>query len=512
MKINIKVLGIFTIIGLLFSINGISQNGLSFDGTNDQVDCGNSTSVQITGTAITLEAWIYPTSWQANIWQGNIINKESLSGGGYMLRCGAGGKLNFNIGSGPGWNEISSSTNILTLNTWQHVAGTYDGSFLRIYLNGVLVDSLVKTISMANSTSTLGVGYAPIYAGSRNFPGKIDEVRVWNVTRTKAEINAQMNSELCVIPSSVKAYYTFNQGIAGGTNTTTTTLTDLSGNSNTGTLTNLALTGTTSNWVLGKSLTPGIVTSTIPVTTCGSYTMPDGRVITTSGIYYDTLPSTSGCDSLVAYNIAFSTAHISNSYSDSSCVTFVMPKGRIITTTGTYYDTLSSAGGCDTVDRYTVTISGSVDDSVYRVGGRMTSWDTWANHQWVRCDSNYKHIPGATNKFYDATLAGDYAVIVTRGSCVDTSDCINISLTNIVKNAKNETIKVFPNPATNELFIDTELTFVNKDINIISISGKTINNYKLINNKVDVSMLSNGVYFIEIKVGNNRYYSKFIKE
>ncbi|MDB4088151.1 T9SS type A sorting domain-containing protein [Flavobacteriales bacterium] len=504
---------LFTLLTLIFiNLNSFTQNAISFDGTNDQVDCGNDTSVQITGTAITLEAWIYPTSWKTNIWQGNIINKEALSGGGFMLRCGAGGKLNFNIGSGPGWNEISSSTNILTLNTWQHVAGTYDGSFLRIYLNGVLVDSLTKTITMANSTSALGVGFAPIYAGSRNFPGKIDEVRVWNVTRSKAEIAANMNNELCVIPSSVKAYYTFNQGIASGTNTTVTTLTDLSSNGNTGTLSNIALSGTTSNWVTGQTLTPGAVVSTNNISACGSYTMPDGRVITVAGTYYDTLPSSTPCDSLIGYNISFPPAIISNTINDVGCINYTTALGNLITTSGTYYDTISTGSGCDTTVEYNITISGPVDDSVYRVGGRMDSYDTWAAHQWVRCDSNYKPITGATNRFYIATQPGDYAVIVTRGSCVDTSDCFNIVMSNISEIENSNYFTVFPNPATNELNIDAELSFINNQLKIYSISGRLENNYLIKGKKINISNLSKGVYFIEINDGTKLYYSKFVKQ
>lgn len=495
---------------IMSSLSSLSQNSISFDGTNDQVDCGNNTSVQITGTTLTLEAWIYPTSWKSQIWQGNIINKESLAGGGYMLRCGAGGKLNFNIGSGPGpWNEITSTTNILTLNAWQHVAGTYDGTWMRIYLNGVIVDSLAKSILIVNSTSSLGIGYAPIYAGSRNFPGKIDEVRIWNITRTKDEIAANMNNELCIIPSSVKAYYTFNHGIASGTNTSITTVTDLSGNVNTGTLTNFALTGSTSNWVTGQTLTPGAVVSSNNISACGSYTMPDGRIITTPGTYYDTLPSSTPCDSLIGYVITFPPAIISNTVTDSGCITYVTPMGTVISSTGTYYDTVSNASVCDTTIRYNITISGAVDDSVFRVGGRITSFDTWADHQWVRCDSNYAPISGATGRFYVATKAGDYAVIVKRGICVDTSDCVNITLTSIENNSI-QNLEVYPNPATSLIQIVGD--FNQATYTIYSVNGQLIDKSSLTNSNINISELDNGVYFLEIEDKNKRSFTKFVKQ
>lgn len=437
----------------LFAFRSLGQNGLSFDGSNDHVICGNSTSVQITGNKITLEAWIYPTSWKTNVWEGNIVNKEA-PGAGYMLRAGASGKLNFNLGSGP-WNELTSSAAVLTLNTWQHVAGTYDGSYMRIYVNGNLTDSIAKSIIISNATSNLCIGEGLFYSG-RHFPGKIDEVRVWNVARTKSEIQSQMNAEFCTVPSGVKAYYTFNQGIAGGTNTSTTSLTDLSGNGNTGTLTNFALSGATSNWVLGKNISPGIVVNSISDSACNSYTTAAGTVITATGVYNDTLASSSGCDSLITYSIVIST----------------------------------------------------VNDSVHRVGGKMTSIDTWASHQWVDCNNGYAPIAGATNRIYTATTAGNYAVIVGRGKCADTSDCVNISLTDIGKISPLATLSIYPNPVTDWLTIKSSRQIKPHNLSVYDISGKEMSNFKVIENKILVSHLPRGVYLIEI---SDQEYSKTLK-
>lgn len=66
-----------------------AQNTLDFDGSNDYVDCGNDTSLQIAGKQITLEAWIYATAWKTNAYDGNVICKEyNTSNYGYMLRVG----------------------------------------------------------------------------------------------------------------------------------------------------------------------------------------------------------------------------------------------------------------------------------------------------------------------------------------------------------------------------------------------------------------------------------------
>jgi hypothetical protein len=106
-----------------------------------------------------------------------------------MLRCGANGTLSFNLGSGTAWKEITQA-NELTLNTWQHVAGTFDGTTLRLYVNGVQVNSSAQTATLTSSAGQqLTIGNWS-QDGTRGFVGRIDEARVWAITKTAAEIAA----------------------------------------------------------------------------------------------------------------------------------------------------------------------------------------------------------------------------------------------------------------------------------------------------------------------------------
>lgn len=240
-----------------------TQTSLDFDGIDDRIDCGNNPSIQITGYEITMEAWVYPTSWKANPYEGCVINKESSAGGdnGYMLRVGDNGKINFNIGSN-GWNELTTDMNTLQLNTWQHVAATYDGSNMTIYKDGIAVISSSFNGAIGNSVNNLIIGdWATLTWGTRNFPGKIDEVKIWNVAKSQNEIQSGMNAEFCSIPNNLVAYYNFEEGIADGTNTALSTLIDQTTNGNNGTLSNFLLSSSSSNWSQGISLTPQVDTS-----------------------------------------------------------------------------------------------------------------------------------------------------------------------------------------------------------------------------------------------------------
>lgn len=240
-----------------------TQTCLDFDGIDDRIDCGNNPSIQITGYEITMEAWVYPTFWKANPYEGCVINKESSSGGdnGYMLRIGDNGKINFNIGSN-GWNELTTDMNTLQLNTWQHVAATYDGSNMTIYKDGIAVISSSFSGTIGNSVNNLIIGdWATLTWGTRNFPGKIDEVKIWNVAKSQNEIQSGMNTELCSLPNNLVAYYNFEEGIADGTNTGLSTLIDQTTNGNNGILSNFLLSSSSSNWTQGIGLTPQVDTS-----------------------------------------------------------------------------------------------------------------------------------------------------------------------------------------------------------------------------------------------------------
>ena len=97
----------------------------------------------------------------------------------------------------------------------------------------------------------------------------------------------------------------------------------------------------------------------------------------------------------------------------TACTFYTTGSGKLITTTGIYYDTLTNAVSCDSLVMYDLTIH-LVDDSIFQAGPKLTSYDTWASHQWVDCNNGYAPITGETSKDYTFTASGSYAVIVTR--------------------------------------------------------------------------------------------------
>ncbi len=186
-------------------------SALNLDGTGDYVSVASSSQNNISGTTITVEAWIYPTAWKTNYWDGGIVTKEG-STTGYMLRCGNSGQLGFSLGDGSAWHETSSATGALSLSKWQHVAGTYDGTTMRLFVNGVQVATNTSTFTITGNANNLVIGSADPYLGTREFQGAIDEVRVWNTARTFNELLSTNYKDLAGTETGLAAYYKMSNG------------------------------------------------------------------------------------------------------------------------------------------------------------------------------------------------------------------------------------------------------------------------------------------------------------
>jgi hypothetical protein len=338
-----------------------AQNSIHFDGANDWLNCGTDASVGMAGlSTMTLEAWIYPTAFRTNVYEGSIFRKEGFGTNGFMLRCGGSGVIEFNVGTGS-WGFATSPANTLTLNTWQHVAAVYDGSTMAVYVNGVGVAISVKTGSIGTTTSPLGIGGGLLAndpnSDKRSFHGRIDEARVWNVARTPAQIMSDMNAEFCSPQTGLVAYHKMNNGVPSGNNSGITYSPDASGNGNHGTLTSSSLNGGSSNWVLGNTAISGPVLTSQTFSECSGDTVFVGSsTYTTTGVYVDMFAAASGCDSIVYTDLTVSPSYDIMNTLVQCPGTSVTVGNNTYTTTGVYVDSFTTANGCDSIITTDLTI------------------------------------------------------------------------------------------------------------------------------------------------------------
>jgi Concanavalin A-like lectin/glucanases superfamily len=203
-----------------------NTNSLSF--TNAAVTFNSDVNLA-PDSFITVEAWIRPTSMGLNNYDNSIVCKHSWSQGeqGYVLRSG-NGQVDFSVcgkdanGASISWVGATSPAASITINTWYHVAGTYDGDSVRIYINGVQKDATALPDGMIP-----GLAY-PIAIGklsdgsqfqTRYFSGQIDEVRIWNRALDASDILSRYNHHLDPAQETgLVGYWRFNEGSGGTVN------------------------------------------------------------------------------------------------------------------------------------------------------------------------------------------------------------------------------------------------------------------------------------------------------
>ncbi|MES2559229.1 MAG: HYR domain-containing protein [Bacteroidota bacterium] len=262
---------------LLFGVQQkmIAQTGsaLNFDGNGDQVVITNPYTAF--NKEITVEWWvniIAGTTYTlgSGIGQGTV-NIDNMSNNVWLMHFnGSGSSLNFYVNEGGTWR---THTPVTIPTGWHHVVGVGDAQSVRLYIDGVLSGTPgtgIATSIFSNTGAQLHFGKDVRYSANRFMPGTMDEIRIWNRALCAGEVTQY---EFCEIPTSapgLQGNYHFNQGTGNGTNTGVTTLTDASGFGRHGTLFNMTLSGTSSNWV-----TPGAVTNGF---SCGTFIYPTASI------------------------------------------------------------------------------------------------------------------------------------------------------------------------------------------------------------------------------------------
>ena len=170
-----------------WSTLGKNGSALSFNGTTARVTVPDSPTLRLT-SAMTLEAWVFPTavssSWRDVIFKGDD-NYYLMATSANVSRPVAGGIFSGSYGEAFG-------TSALPTNAWAHLAATYDGATLRLFVNGVQVGSKTQTGTLATSSNPLNVGGDTFY--NQYFAGRVDDVRIYNRALTLAEIQTDMNT------------------------------------------------------------------------------------------------------------------------------------------------------------------------------------------------------------------------------------------------------------------------------------------------------------------------------
>ena len=196
---------------------------VDFDGTNPYIV--TSGNVGISGSsARTLGLWFNPTAtnqyYELIEWGGT--GSANATCGLYLYSS----KIFFY-----GWGAGDFDTGVAPLSTWQHLYATYDGTTVKVYLNGVLIGSSSESLNTSDTVLKIG------NSTSNEFSGSISSVSIYDVAKTEQEIYALYQKGITYDESSENGLHAYYR-MGDDTSKAYPTIADSSSNSNDGTITN----------------------------------------------------------------------------------------------------------------------------------------------------------------------------------------------------------------------------------------------------------------------------------
>jgi len=170
---------------------------------------GQNTAFAFEGkSAFTMEAWVRPAVRQhmeiLTRYTGGVF-------GNYILALNAAGQVSLWREHAPWtWVIDTSANGAVPLNAWSHIAATYDGAKVRLYVNGQLRNETPDDVALWSGFSETRIGARG--DGWTSFVGDLDELRIWNVARSETELRMNYRNTLSGFESGLIGYYRFDEG------------------------------------------------------------------------------------------------------------------------------------------------------------------------------------------------------------------------------------------------------------------------------------------------------------
>lgn len=381
-------------------------NNLMVNGDFSAGNTGFSSSYVYTPPPNTNEGQ-YWVSTNASVWNGGMAScGDHTTGSGNMLLVN--GATTANVTMYCQTINVQPNTDY-AFSTWLMTLSAGNPAQLQFSINGSPIGSVFTasnstciwqqfyTIwnSGASTTATICILNQNTIAAANDFA--LDDMMFAQLCTLTDTVLVTVHNEDSVIVNDTICQggtYTFPDGSTATASTT-----------NTSVLTNQN--GCDSTVITNLTVNPTPVT-TINDTICqgSSYTLPAGTIVTTSGNYADTLTTAAGCDSIINTNLFVSPSPVTT-VNDTICqgVSYTLPSGNIVNTAGNYSDTLQTAQGCDSIVNTNLFVLPVPVTDVYDTICQGTTY-TLPNGGIVNSTGNYPDTI--------STIAGCDSVIITH--------------------------------------------------------------------------------------------------
>ena len=504
---------------------------MNFDETDDNLELSGS---HITGTSNFTIELLFKTS------TGTTSLNRLIGWDNFQLEVGLDQNGTLSVYQG---NWSPSLAKGMNDNVWHHLIVSRTTNQLDVFVDGAKV--YVANCSL-NLSGKMYIGGNNTASNGTSTGGSIDEVRIWN--DALSSFNTQIDSTQIGNEANLVSYFDFN------TPNTTSSVPNLVQNG-----TAFAKRGVNGNNNLpvfgiktSNAVEPSIY-QTIPSSKCGTnkfklyayptnnlgtvnwYTAASGGSSIATGTIYNTptlststtyyvdatlngvttnyrkpvlaevvnfpqisvsLNKNTICKGETAILTASGGSHynwITQNNSNQSDTSIIRPS-----VTTTYFVVGFNPKGCGDTTNITITVN-SVNAGVTKNNKTLSADESGATYQWVDC-VNEGVISNATQQSFTPTQNGNYAVIVTKNGCKDTSECVNVIVNNSSFNDFNHNnFKIYPNPFDHIINIDN-VNLTIKSMILYDQLGRKLFELNLFNpeNQIDLSSLNSGIYTLEL--------------
>ena len=250
------------------------------------------------------------------------------------------------------------------------------------------------------------------------------------------------------------------------------------------------------------------------VNSCEPYTWIDGKTYTrdeTSATYV--VPNHVGCDSIIRLNLNMGRNSSSIQQVDA-CKSYTWIDGKTYSSSGTFLaSVVLDHDGCDSTVWLHLKLH-ELDKGVTVGENKLTAVTGNATYQWLDCDAEKAPIPGENSQEFSPAESGNFAVVLKKDGCHDTSACYSITVSGIAE-ADQGRFEVYPNPATNALYLKGHSTQAGT-IQFIDFTGRVLYEEKVapFDGKMlfDVADLPRGLTLVSFIKGDQRYTKKILIE
>ncbi len=186
--------------------DGKLGGALTFDGASSLIEVPHHESLFPGGDELTIEAWFKPASFPGG--HPPIARKGSVPESGWGFDT-PGGKIRGFVYTAPGDAAVAQGATPMKVDRWHHLAMVYDGSEIRIYLDGELDGEVPRKGDINENEASVWIGKKAIE--SVWLDGTLDELRILNIAITEEQIQADMEGIAFAVEVSGKLTTTWGR-------------------------------------------------------------------------------------------------------------------------------------------------------------------------------------------------------------------------------------------------------------------------------------------------------------